>query len=76
MTLELTVEEKISIVQQHLKNLSFTQYNNSVSLIELNAIENPDPNALVNLNTQIANAAAQQQALENELTSLQSQLNS
>jgi hypothetical protein len=70
----LTTEEKISIVQQHLKSLEFTQYNNSISLIELNAVANPDSSAIVSLNIQIANATAQKTALENELSSLQSQL--
>lgn len=42
MTVQLTKEEKITIIMTHLKTIAFSQYNLELTLIEENAKEIPD----------------------------------
>jgi hypothetical protein len=49
----LSNEEKISIVDQHLRNAEYNKYNLEISLIEENASVNKNVDAISSLNDQI-----------------------
>jgi hypothetical protein len=66
----LSNEEKITIVNQHIKNVEFSKYNIEVSLIEENSIDAPDAAIISSLNAQLAEADAKLEALEIEKASL------
>lgn len=70
MTIELNNQEKIGIVEQHLKNIAFSEYNLTLSLIAEEALTNPSSSNLLSLNGQKADLEAQKSALIAELNSL------
>ena len=70
MTYELTNEEKISIISQHLKNLEYSKYNLEVSMLELTSGTNPKQESITDTQAQIDSIVAQQTALNAEVASL------
>ena len=70
MTSILTNEEKSGIISQHIKNVEYSLYNLSLSLIEENAVSSPDEDKISSLNDQISDLNAQKTALETELANL------
>lgn len=50
----LSNQEKISIIDQHLRNSEFNKYNLEISLIEENASANKNEDAISSLNDQIS----------------------
>jgi hypothetical protein len=70
MVYELTNEEKRGIVEQHLKNIAFSEYNLVLSLTSEEALENPNSANLLSLNSQKDDLEAQRAALLTELNSL------
>jgi hypothetical protein len=68
----LTNEEKISIVNQHIRSAQFAAYNIELDLIEANAVSSPDEAAVAEINTRKAAIDARLAALNAEKTSLQS----
>lgn len=66
----LTNQEKIDIVNQHLKNVNYSLYNLSLSVVEENAVSEPNSDSLANLNSQISDLTAKKTTLEAELQSL------
>ena len=68
--MELTKEEKISIIQQHQRNIVFNEFNTQMSIVEENAKEAPDTNILTELNVRITETAAQNAALQAEIDKL------
>mgnify|MGYP006268239425 CR=1 FL=1 len=70
MTYELTNEEKIELVNQHLKNIEFSLFNFSLSLVEEQALSSPNGEVITSLNNQIAQANAKKTALLEELEGL------
>jgi hypothetical protein len=70
MTIELTAEEKITIVEQHMKTIAYSEYNAQLSLAEEQAISSPNQNNITTLTNQIADILAQKQVLQSELDSL------
>jgi hypothetical protein len=70
MTSILTNEEKSGIISQHIKNIEYSLYNLTLSLIEENAVSAPAADKIVSLNDQIEDLNAQKTALESELSSL------
>ena len=70
MVYELTNEEKIGIVEQHLKNIAFSEYNLNLSLTAEEALQNPSSSNLLSLNSQKDDLQAQKDALLVELDSL------
>lgn len=71
MTIQLTNEEKISIITQHIRNLEFNKYNLNVSLIEENALAIPNQATIDSVNLQISEANTKITALNAEIASLQ-----
>ena len=70
MTIELTPEEKIGIINSHIKNVTYSKYNCEIALIEENAKLTPNEAVIAKLNTDISEASAQIVALEAEKDSL------
>lgn len=67
MAYELTKNDKITILNQHIKNLSMSEYNAQISLTIENASLNPSKESIASFESQIANIASQKRALEKEL---------
>ena len=66
----LTNEDKLTIVNQHKKNVEFSKYNLELSLIEENSVASPDATTIASLNSQIVSANAKLAALEAEKSDL------
>jgi len=74
MTILLTPEEKLQIVEQHLKTVLFSEYNIHLSLIEANAASTPNQSNIDSLNAQTTDIAAQKAALLKEINSLNAEI--
>jgi hypothetical protein len=70
MTIELTKEEKITIIDTHIKNIAFSKYNLDLTLIEESAKTTPDSDILQKTNYNIQQLSDQINALEAEKDSL------
>ena len=70
MSTELTIDEKIQIINNHIKNLKTNKYNLEVSLIEENALELVSDVTVSSLTTEISNTISRIQALEAEIIKL------
>jgi hypothetical protein len=70
MAYTLTKEEKIDIINQHLKNLEYSKYNSQISLVEESAAIEPQPILIDEINSQIDNINAKTSALLSEIESL------
>jgi len=68
--MELTKEEKISIVTQHIKTIALNIYNLQLTLIAENAISPVNQANINSINTQLSTENSKIQALELELDSL------
>jgi hypothetical protein len=63
MTVELTVDEKLSIIDQHIKQMQYSIYGAELDLIEANAIVDIDQTVLTSITDRIASATAKKDAL-------------
>jgi len=70
MAYTLTKEEKIDIINQHLKNLEYSKYNSEISLVEESAAGKPQQNLIDEIQEQIDNINAKTSALLSEIESL------
>jgi len=70
MTIELTNEEKLGIVEQHIKSIDYGIYGIQLDLIEINATSTPDASQVTNLNTRLTALNAKRAALVTEKNSL------
>lgn len=70
MTIELSKEEKIQIINSHKRNLAFNKYNLEIDILQENAKTSPNTSVVSNIETQIAEITNQITALEAELTSV------
>ena len=70
MTIELTVEEKTTIVEQHMKTIAYAEYNAILSLAEENALSTPNTATISSLTKQLSDLVAQKKALQDEIDSL------
>lgn len=71
MTYELTKEEKVSIIMQHLKNLEHNRYNLEISMIEITSATLLKKESVEALQNEIDSIIAQQTALNEALCSLE-----
>jgi hypothetical protein len=67
----LTDEEKINIVNQHIRNVEFALYNAELDLIEANAVSSTDASVIAEINARKASIDAKLTALNAEKASLQ-----
>ena len=70
MTIELSKEEKVSIVNQHIKTLKYNKYVYQISIKEEEAVETPSASRVDSLNAKIAEVDAKVAALSAEITAL------
>jgi hypothetical protein len=70
--ISLTNEEKINIINQHIRNIEFAAYNADLDLIEANAVSSPDTNLVSEINLRKSEINAKLSALNAEKTSLES----
>lgn len=66
----LSNQEKIAIIDQHLKNAEYNKYNLEISLIEENASVNKNEDAISSLTDQISAISLKITALTAEKTKL------
>lgn len=66
----LTNEEKVVIVNQHLKNLNYSKFNIEISLIEENAKSIKDTDQIASLNAQSTDIDSRITALETKIEEL------
>ena len=71
MTIEITVEEKTGIIDQHIKNLNYNKYNLSLTILELQAVDTPDQDSISETLLQISDINAKISALEEEKANLE-----
>jgi hypothetical protein len=69
--MQLTKEEKIAIIGQHIKNLENSKYNIELSIVEETAITSPNLAALANLNDEVEKIVTKISALNSEKTKLE-----
>jgi hypothetical protein len=70
MTTTLTNEEKLSIVNQHIKSVDYSLYGHELDLIQANAASSPDAAQVSAINARMAEANAKKAALFTEKNSL------
>lgn len=74
MTIDITPEEKLQIVEQHMRSVLYSQYNINLSLIEANALATPNQENLNNLNAQLKDINTQLGLLQKEYDSVNAQI--
>ena len=70
MTIELTNDEKLNIVNQHIKSVDYSLYGSQLDLVEIQATANPDAAQVSTINDRITAATARRAALVEERDSL------
>jgi len=70
MTIEITLEEKTGIVDQHIKTLTYNKYNLSLTVLELEAVATPNQSSIDEVLLQIADIDAKISVLEEEKANL------
>jgi len=70
MTTTLTNEEKLNIVNQHIKSLDYTIYGIELEKLQIQAVTPVDADALAGVNSRIASVNVKRNALLSEQASL------
>jgi len=70
MTTSLTNEEKLSIVNQHIRAVDYSIYGYELDLIQANAVSSPDAGQVSAINARIAQSNLVKEALVTERNSL------
>lgn len=70
MTIVLTNEEKMAVVEQHLKSIEYSIYGTTLDLVEANSVTTPDTSLIASLNARLADQNAKKDALLAEQTTL------
>ena len=70
MTTTLTNEDKLNIVNQHIKSVDYSIYGHELDLIQANAVSSPDPAQIAAINSRVSEANAKKSALVLEQDSL------
>ena len=70
MSYELTNQQKIDTINQHLKSLNFSRYELEISLLEAVSGGSPDQESIDNLQQKIEVIVAQKEALNLEMSLL------
>lgn len=75
MAYELNKEEKISIINQHLKNLEYSKYNLKISLLEMGSGSATNPGNIKDIEMQIESINDKQKVLNEEINLLNGENN-
>jgi hypothetical protein len=67
----ITNEEKMGIINQHMRNVQVNKYNLELTLLEENALTSPNTETVTSITAQIAEANKKIAVLETELESVQ-----
>jgi hypothetical protein len=67
---DLTADEKIAVINSHIKNINYNKFNAELVIIEENASSSPDATKISDANAGIAEANAQIVALEAQIEAL------
>lgn len=70
MTSTLSNEEKLNIVNQHIKSIDYIIYGYELDLIQANAVSSPDAAQIAAINSRVSEANAKKTALFLEKDSL------
>jgi hypothetical protein len=70
MTTILTNEEKLNVVNQHIKSVDYNLYGLELDLIQANALSSPDAGQISAINARILDSNAVRSALVTEKNSL------
>jgi len=70
---DITKEEKLNLVASRIRNVKIDKFNSELTLIEQNALENPEESIVASANKIISNVNAQITALEAQYTSIQAE---
>lgn len=70
MTIQLTKDEKIQIINNHIKSLSYTKYNLEIDIMQENAKSAPTASSIAAFEDQIEDIQGQISALNTELTAV------
>lgn len=63
MTVELTTQEKISIIDQHLKTIEYSLFNYELDLIEANAVTPVDQAVISSVQAKVTAVTTKKNAL-------------
>jgi len=66
----LSNEEKLTILDQHIKSVNYGLYGLELDLLEINATANPDAGQIANINNRVTALNAKRAALVIERNSL------
>ena len=66
----LTNEDKLDIVNQHLRSIDYAIYNAELDKLEAEAVENPEAGVIDTLTTRLANLNSKRSVLITEKESL------
>jgi hypothetical protein len=67
---DLTADEKIAVINSHIKNINYNKFNAELVIVEENASTQPSTAKISDANAIIAEANAQITALEAQITVL------
>ena len=70
MTTTLSNEEKLNIVNQHIKSLDYAVYGYELDLIQANAVSSPEASQIASINLRVSEVNAKRAALISEKESL------
>lgn len=70
MAYKLSAKDKITVINQHLRNLWFTKYNYEIGLLESTAADKPDTKQIESDKNKMAEIDRKCEILEKELESL------
>lgn len=69
---ELSNEDKIGIVRSHIKNLKYAEYGAELDLAQAQAVLEPVPEVIANIEKRLSDIQAQLVVLNTELSTLES----
>lgn len=70
---DITKDEKLSLVASRIRNVKIDKFNAELTLIEQNALENPDESIVASANKIISNVNAQITALQAQYDAIQAE---
>jgi hypothetical protein len=70
MTYELTNEDKLSIIDQHIRSVEYSLFGADLDLVEANAVSTPDASVVSGIENRIEDLTAKKTALATERAKL------
>ena len=66
----ISKEDKLALIDSHVRQIEISKYTSQLIIIEQEALETPEPNAIARATTQIADCDAQLIALNAQRTAV------